>query len=88
MSAISRFARLVSKRDGFIRASMVMIGLPVAIVGSWIFSGLDEYAFLAVVPLAFIAAYVWATLMWKFFYSRALTRSPGSEQRSTRSMKE
>lgn len=68
MDTLSRLGNYMSTRRGFLRASMIGLGVPAAAIGAWIFNDYGYGASLFVVPCAFVAAYLWGIIMWRLVF--------------------
>ncbi|WP_295637869.1 hypothetical protein [uncultured Methylibium sp.] len=81
MGALTRLGDYISTEQGFRRASLVGFGIPAAAIGAWVFSDYDA-AWLLVIPGAAIAAYVWATVMWKLVFREIFAQKQAAAGRT------
>ncbi len=67
MGLLNSLGNYTSTESGFIKASLVGIGIPAAGLGAWAFKG-DDATSVMVIPVAFISAYVWGKCMWVMMF--------------------
>lgn len=63
MGLLNSLGIYISTEPGFIRASVVALGLPAAVLGAWAFQA-DAALSVMVIPVALAAAYFWGKIMW------------------------
>ena len=74
MSALVRLGNYISTERGFLRASMIGLGVPAAALGAWGFHDYGEAASLFAIPAALVGAYLWGLVMWRLMFRDLYTR--------------
>ncbi len=82
MSVLVRLGNYISTERGFLRASVIGLGLPAAALGAWAFYGYSEAASVFAVPAALIAAYVWGVIMWRLMFRDLYARKRANAERA------
>lgn len=83
MSVLSRLGNYISTEQGFLKASMVGFGIPVAAIGAWIFKDYGEAASLLAVPGALLAAYLWGAIMWRLMFRDLYARKRAAAEKNS-----
>lgn len=68
VSALVRIGRYISTERGFLKASVMGLGVPAAALGAWAFHDYGEVASLVAVPAALVGAYLWGLVMWRLMF--------------------
>ncbi len=83
-AAVVRFARYISTKHNFLKASVCIVGLPWGIGVAVFTSAFSPWAPVISLILAPAMGFLWGLVMWRFYFSGVFARSASLGQSDTR----
>lgn len=83
MSALNRLGTYISTEQGFLRATMIGLGVPAAVLSAWAFDGDGQGISFFMMLGALIGTYLWGLAMWRLMLRDIYARKREAASKST-----